>query len=461
LHSALVAARDETTRPSFIRMRSVIAHPAPRARNTAAAHGATLGADEVAATKVVLGLDPNRTFDVPGEILQYTRGVADRGRQLRELWQQRFESWAIKYPERNALLERLQSRELPEGWHRALPSFFTDPQGLATRQASGTVLSALANTLPELWGGSADLAGSNNTTMHGEASFLPVGNDYPGADPYGRTLHFGVREHAMGSIMNGIAIHGGLRVYGGTFLVFSDYMRPAIRLAALMGLPVTYVWTHDSIGLGEDGPTHQPVEHLASLRAIPGLDVVRPADANETVVAWRTILKRTNRPAGLCLTRQRVPTLCRSSLNSAEGVASGGYVLAEATGGMPRLILIATGSEVHIALRAWQRLEGNGIPTRLVSMPCIEWFKEQDTDYRDSVLPPQVTARVSVEAGIAAPWHEWVGTQGASVSLEHFGASAPGDVLYKRFELTAERVVEKAHDVLAAQAHRERMSNVQ
>jgi transketolase len=444
LHRALVDARDERDRPSLIRMRSVIAHPAPNARNTAAAHGSALGADEVAATKTLMGLEPNTTFHVPPEILEHTAGIATRGQALRERWETRYQDWAVENPSGRELHRRMLSRQLPDGWQSDIPAFAPDPKGMATRQASGTVLTALADALPELWGGSADLAGSNNTTMNGAASFLPNGNPYPGADPYGRTLHFGIREHAMGSTMNGIALHGGLRVYGGTFLVFSDYMRPAVRLAALMKLPVTYVWTHDSIGLGEDGPTHQPIEHLASLRVVPGLDVVRPADANETAVAWRTILEKRDRPAGLCLTRQSVPTLCRSTLGSAEGTARGGYVLADADGSAPKVILIATGSEVHIALRAKQRLDGEGIPTRVVSMPCIEWFREQSPEYRDSVLSPDVTARVSIEAGVASPWHEWVGSQGICVSLEHFGASAPYDVLYKRFGLTAEHLVEAA-----------------
>jgi transketolase len=452
VHEALLAAREETTRPSFIRMRSVIAHPAPHAGNTAAAHGSALGTEEVAATKVVLGLDPTKSFDVPAQVLEHTREATERGCRLRELWQQGHDSWAAKYPDRKALHDRLTAGALPEEWSRTLPSFAPCGTGMATRQASGLVLSALASTLPELWGGSADLAGSNNTTMEGASSFLPAGSDHPDADPYGRTLHFGIREHAMAAVMNGIALHGELRVYGGTFLVFSDYMRPAVRLAALMKLPVTYVWTHDSIGLGEDGPTHQPVEHLASLRAVPGLDVVRPADANETVIAWRTILERRDRPAGLCLTRQSVPTLCRSTLSPAEGAARGGYVLADSTDGRPRVVLIATGSEVHIALRAWQRLDGLGIPARLVSMPCVEWFREQDQAYRDSVLPPNVTARVSVEAGVSAPWYEWVGRDGACVSLEHFGASAPQATLYEQFGITAERVVQAAQGLLSLTA---------
>jgi transketolase len=449
LHGALVAAREERDRPSFIRMSSVIAYPAPNAQGTEAAHGSALGAEEVAATKEVLGLDPAQAFQVPDDVLEHARSVVQRGRDLKAAWQQRYQAWAAANPQGKELHERLARRELPAGWQEALPVFEPSDKGVATRKASGEVLTALADVLPELWGGSADLAGSNNTTMKGADSFLPAGNRVKGANPYGRTIHFGIREHAMGSTMNGIALHGGLRVYGGTFLVFSDYMRPAVRLAALMGLPVTYVWTHDSIGLGEDGPTHQPVEHLAALRAIPGLDVVRPADANETAAAWRAVLERTDRPAGLCLTRQNVPTLDRSVFGSLDGVARGGYVLAEASSGTPEVLLMATGSEVQIALAARERLEADGTPTRVVSMPCVEWFRDQDEAYRRTVLPPDVKARVSVEAGIAQPWHEWVGEAGECVSLEHFGASAPYDVLYEQFGFTAERVAAAAHSSLS------------
>jgi transketolase len=449
LHAALVAARDERTRPSFIAMRSVIAWPAPNARGTEAAHGSALGAEEVAATKKLLGLDPKETFAVPGDVLEHARGVVQRGRDLHADWQQRYDAWAEKHPDRAELHARLSERRLPNGWSDALPSFEADAKGVATRKASGEVLTSLKDVLPELWGGSADLAGSNNTTMKGEPSFLPADNRLEGADPYGRTLHFGIREHAMGSTMNGIALHGGLRVYGGTFLVFSDYMRPAVRLAALMGLPVTYVWTHDSIGLGEDGPTHQPIEHLAALRAIPGLDVVRPADANETVVAWRTVLEHTDRPAGLCLTRQDVPTFDRAVVGDVEGVARGAYVLAEAASGTPQVLLLATGSEVQIAMAARERLEAEGLPTRVVSMPCVEWFREQEQAYQRTVLPSDVQARVSVEAGVSQGWHEWVGGYGECVALEHFGASAPYEVLYEQFGLTAERVVAAARSSLS------------
>jgi transketolase len=449
LHAALVSAREERDRPSFIAMRSVIAWPAPNARGTEAAHGSALGAAEVAATKELMGLDPSETFDVPQDVLEHARGVVQRGRDVHSRWQERYDAWREANPERARLHHRLAERRLPAGWADALPTFEASDKGIATRKASGEVLTSLKDVLPELWGGSADLAGSNNTTMKGEPSFLPEGNPLEDADPFGRTLHFGIREHAMGSTMNGIALHGGLRVYGGTFLVFSDYMRPAVRLAALMGLPVTYVWTHDSIGLGEDGPTHQPVEHLAALRAIPGLDVVRPADANETAVAWRTVLEHTDRPAGICLTRQNVPTFDRAVVGDVEGVSRGAYVLLEAGTGSPEVVLLATGSEVQIAVAARERLEAEGIPTRVVSVPCVEWFRAQEEAYKRTVLPPEVKARVSVEAGISQGWHEWVGEAGECVSLEHFGASAPYEVLYEQFGLTAERVVAAARASLS------------
>lgn len=450
IRKALAAAREETERPSIVALRSIIAYPAPTARDTGAAHGAALGADEVAATKRVLGLEPSTAFDVPGDVLAHARRVAERGRELRDEWNEAFAAWRAAHPERAAQYGRMSARRLPRGWETALPDF--EPGGsVATRKASGQVLAALAPALPELWGGSADLTGSNNTAAGG-SPFLPPESGAEGADPYGRYVHFGVREHAMGAALNGIALHGGTRPYGGTFLVFSDYMRPSVRLAAMMGLPVTYVWTHDSIGLGEDGPTHQPVEHLWALRAIPGLDVVRPADANETAVAWRTILENTDRPAGLCLTRQGVPVLDRSAgtgLAGAAGVARGGYVLAEATAGDPEVLIIATGSEVAIALSAREILEAAGTPTRVVSMPCVEWFRAQDRAYQAAVLPPRLRARVSVEAGVAQGWRELVGDDGESVSLEHYGASGAYQVLYERFGLTAEAVVAAARASLA------------
>jgi transketolase len=451
LNAAFEKAKAETGRPSFIALRTIIGWPAPNLQNTGKAHGAALGAAEVAATKEILGLDPKQSFQLPDDVLHHARDVVRRGRELRAQWQQAFDAWAAANPEGKALLDRLLARHLPDGWADALPTYPPDPKGVATRKASGEVLSALAPALPELWGGSADLAESNNTSPKGQPSFVPPDRqtkEWQGG-PYGRVLHFGIREHAMGSIMNGIALHGPTRVYGGTFLVFSDYMRPAVRLAALMKLPVTYVWTHDSIGLGEDGPTHQPVEHLSALRAIPGLDVVRPADANETVVAWRTILEHTDRPAALALTRQNVPVLDRSVLASAEGVAKGAYVLADASDGQPKVLFLATGSEVQIALAARDLLEAQGTPTRVVSVPCLEWFKEQDTAYRHTVIPPDVKARVSIEAGIAQCWWELLGDHGVPLSLEHFGASAPYAVLYEQFGLTADRAVAAAHASLS------------
>ncbi len=450
LHRALLAARAETGRPSFIALRTIIGWPAPNKKNTGKIHGSALGADEVKATKQILGFDPQRTFEVDEEVLTHARQVVGRGAEAQAAWTTAFDAWSRANPERRALWDRMSTRTLPQGWADVLPSFPADAKGTATRAASGKVLEALAPVLPELWGGSADLAESNNTTMKGEPSFVPAVHatkDFPG-DEYGRTLHFGIREHAMGAILNGIALHGGSRPYGGTFLVFSDYMRPSVRLAALMKLPVVYVWTHDSIGLGEDGPTHQPVEHLTALRAIPGLDVVRPADANETAWAWRQALEHGDRPTALALSRQALPTLDRTGLAGAEGTAKGGYVLAEASGGMPQVILVGTGSEVQLCLTARERLEADGTPTRVVSMPCQEWFFTQDEAYRESVLPRGVKARVSVEAGIAMSWRGIVGDSGESVSLEHYGASAPHTVLFEQFGFTPDRIVAAAHAAL-------------
>ncbi|MEU5908740.1 transketolase [Micromonospora sp. NPDC047527] len=451
LHRALVAAKAETGRPSFIALRTIIGWPAPNKQNTGKIHGSALGADEVKATKQILGFDPEQTFEVNEEVLGHARQVMSRGSEAQQEWTTAFDAWKKANPERAALYERMAGRVLPDGWADALPTFPADAKGVATRAASGKVLEALAPVLPELWGGSADLAESNNTTMKGEPSFIPATHatkDFPGHE-YGRTLHFGIREHAMGAILNGIALHGGTRPYGGTFLVFSDYMRPSVRLAALMKLPVTYVWTHDSIGLGEDGPTHQPVEHLTALRAIPGLDVVRPADANETAWAWRMTLEHTDRPTALALSRQPLPTLDRAVLGGADGVAKGGYVLAEASNGKPQVIIVGTGSEVQLCLTARERLEADGTPTRVVSMPCQEWFYEQDEAYRESVLPRGVKARVSVEAGIAMSWRGIVGDLGESVSLEHYGASAPHTVLFEQFGFTPDRIVAAAHASLA------------
>jgi len=460
-YQALLKARDHTEAPSFIALSTIIAWPAPNKQNTGAAHGSALGADEVAATKKILHFDPEVSFPVEEEVLARARQVADRGKALHAQWNEQFDAWAAAQPERKVLLDRLAARALPGGWTSALPVFKPDGKGVATRKASGEVLSALAPVLPELWGGSADLAGSNDTTMKGEPSFIPPEHQtkmFPG-NIYGRTLHFGIREHAMGAIINGIAADGLTRPYGGTFLTFSDYMRGAVRLAALSRLPSIFVWTHDSIGLGEDGPTHQPVEHLWALRAIPGLDMVRPADANETAVAWRTILECTDTPAGLCLTRQTVPVFDRSAdgpehLASADLTARGGYVLAEATGGEPEVILIGTGSEVQIALAARQALQQEGIATRVVSMPCVEWFAEQEDSYRQEVLPAHVRARVSVEAGIALGWRAFVGDTGECVSLEHYGESAAYQTLYEEFGITAQRVAEAARTSLARQSAR-------
>ncbi|MFE5601966.1 transketolase [Streptomyces coelicoflavus] len=455
IYDAIEAAKKVTDRPSFIAMRSIIAWPAPHAQNTEAAHGSALGDEEVAATKRVLGFDPEKSFEVSDEVIGHTRKALEKGQAARAVWDKSFQQWRDNNPERAAEYDRVAKGELPKGWEEKIPVFEAG-KGLATRAASGKVLQALGDVVPELWGGSADLAGSNNTTIDKTSSFLPTGNPLPGADPYGRTIHFGIREHAMAAEMNGIALHGNTRIYGGTFLVFSDYMRNAVRLSALMHLPVTYVWTHDSIGLGEDGPTHQPVEHLASLRAIPGLNVVRPADANETAIAWREILRRWTKefgkgqPHGLALTRQGVPTY-----EPNEDAAKGGYVLFEAEGpegqsAAPQVVLIATGSEVHVAVGAREALQAEGVPTRVVSMPSVEWFEQQDQGYRDSVLPPSVKARVAVEAGVGLTWHQYVGDAGRIVSLEHFGASADAKVLFKEFGFTAENVASAARESLAA-----------
>ncbi|WHM29539.1 transketolase [Streptomyces sp. BPPL-273] len=447
LYAALTEARAETGRPSIVALRTVIAWPAPNARNTAAAHGSALGTDEVAATKRLLGFDPDRSFEVADEVLAHTRAALDRGAEAHAAWDKRIAAWRGERPERAALFDRVVAGRLPAGWEDTLP-VFEPGRSLATRAASGAVLQALGPVLPELWGGSADLAGSNNTTIDKGSSFLPEGNPLPTADPYGRTVHFGIREFSMAAEMNGIALHGNTRVHGGTFLVFSDYMRNAVRMSALMQLPVTYVWTHDSVGLGEDGPTHQPVEHLAALRAVPGLNVVRPADANETAAAWAEILRRhTAHPAphGLVLTRQGVPTYA-----PAPDAARGGHVLAEASTGTPDVVLIATGSEVRLAVAAREALEAEGTATRVVSMPCVEWFEEQPRAYREGVLPPSVRARVAVEAGIGLTWHKYVGDAGRIVSLEHFGASADAETLFSAFGLTAGHVAAAARESLAA-----------
>jgi transketolase len=458
---ALLAAINSGTavsnKPTLVILKTVIAWPAPSKQDTGASHGSALGEGEIAATKTLLGFDPARTFEVGAEVLAHTRAVMGRGKSAHAEWEREYGTWRNSHPERARLLDRLVNKDLPAEFASAFPTFPADPKGIATRSASGKVLNALADVMPELWGGSADLAGSNNTTMAGAPSFIPVGkqtDEYQG-DPYGRTLHFGIREFAMGCILNGITLQGLTRAYGGTFLVFSDYMRPAVRLAALQKLPVTFVWTHDSIGLGEDGPTHQPIEHLASLRAIPGLDVVRPGDANETAVAWRAILEHTDRPAGLMLSRQALPTLDREIFASAEGTARGAYVLIDGTGSSgPAVILIATGSELSIAVAARETLESQGISTRIVSMPCREWFEACDQDYREQVLPPGVRARVSIEAGVPMGWRDFVGDTGRIVSIDHFGASADGPRLFREFGFTPAAVVTAAQESIASAAGR-------
>jgi transketolase len=451
LEKAIAAAKAVTDQPSIIAVRTIIGWPAPTKQNTGAAHGAALGEDEIRKTKEILGFDPDVHFAVDQQVLAHAREVVDRGRDAHAEWQQSFDAWRAANPERAGLFDRVTTRSLPDGWTDALPVFPTEKDGkgnsVSTRAASGKVLGALADVLPELWGGSADLAESNNTTMEGEPSFTPAQFQtkmWTGG-PYGRTLHFGIREHAMGSIMNGITLHGATRVYGGTFLVFSDYMRPPVRLAALMKLPTIYVWTHDSIGLGGDGPTHQPVEHLAALRAIPGLDVVRPADANETAACWRATLEHTDRPIALALSRQNLPVLDAAK---AADAPKGAYILEEASAGLPEVIIVATGSEVSLAVAARERLETEGHPTRVVSMPCVEWFRAQTPAYQQHVLPPDIKARVSVEAAVAQGWREVVGDAGEIVSLEHFGASAEGNVLFEQFGFTPDRVVAAAHSAL-------------
>ena len=454
LHDAIRKAHAVTDKPSFIVLHTIIAWPAPHAQNTGKAHGSALGADEVAATKKVLGFDPEQTFEVPTGVLEHTRLAVERGKAAQADWDAAYAAWARKPSADTALFDRLQTRGLPEGWDSAFPEWPADEKGVATRVASGDVINAMAETLPELWGGSADLAGSNNTTIEGAPSFLPTNRATKmwRADPLaGRVLHFGIREHGMGAIMNGIAAHGGTRVFGGTFLTFSDYMRGAVRLAALMGLPVTYVWTHDSIGLGEDGPTHQPVEHLAALRAIPGLDVVRPADANETAACWRAVQENL-RPAGLVLSRQNLPVFPRGDDGTGQhwsdtsNVHRGGYVLLDVDGGQPDVVLVGTGSEVQLAVRARELLAADGVRARVVSMPCREWFDTQESSYQETVIPPTVKARVSVEAGIAQGWREVVGDHGRIVSLEHYGASADYARLYQEFGITAEAVAAAAAD---------------
>jgi transketolase len=436
LDAAMDKARNEVQKPTLIRMKSVIAWPAPKAQGTAASHGSALGADEIKATKLILGLDPEENFAMPTEVLAHAREVKNRGASVHASWEKSFAQWSNQHPERTKLLKRLIARELPENWESNIPEFASG-KDLATRAASGDVINALAENLPEFWGGSADLAGSNNTSIKGAQSFLPNSSSIEGANPYGRIIHFGIREHAMGAILNGITLHGLTRSFGGTFAVFSDYMRPAVRLAALMNIPSIFVWTHDSIGVGEDGPTHQPIEHFAALRAIPGLDVVRPGDANEVAQAWKTIISR-NRPVGILLSRQNLPVLDRTLYSPAHNVSKGAYILKDAKD--PDVILIATGSEVSLAVESATLLEASGIHTRVVSAPCLEWFDEQDQNYKDSVLPYDVP-KVSVEVGIAQGWHKYIGDKGLAISLEHYGASADAKRLFKEFGFSAESIV--------------------
>ena len=445
LDAAMIAAKAHTDKPSLIRLHSVIAWPAPKLRNSAKAHGAALGDDEVAATKKELGLNPDEKFAMPSDVLAHVRKVKDRGAELHKEWNRKFATWKSANPERAKLLERLVKRELPSDLQSALPIF---PAGkdVPTRKASGDVIQAIAKALPEFWGGSADLAESNNTIIEGTGSFLPASSDMKGANPYGRMVHFGIREHAMGMAVNGITLHGLTRSFGGTFAVFSDFMRPAVRLAALMNIGSTFVWTHDSIGLGEDGPTHQPVEHLAALRTIPNFAVVRPADANEVAHAWLSILRR-NKPAGILLSRQNLPVVDRTTHATATMVDKGAYVLKESSKAA-EVILIATGSEVSVALAAQIELEAKGIATRVVSAPCLEWFDEQPDSYKDEVLPKSTKVRVSIEAGVAQGWREYIGDSGISISLEHYGASASAATLFKEYGFTAENVVAKVSKAL-------------
>lgn len=451
IEQAVAEAQADTTRPSFIRVRTVIGFPAPTKMNTGSVHGSALGADEVKATKEALGFDPEVEFFIDDAVLAHTRKLVDRGAEKHAAWQEKVDQWAAANPDGKALFDRLAARKLPEGFDADLPTWEVG-ESVATRKASEATLQALGKTLPELWGGSADLAGSNNTFIKGDPSFGPedITTETWTTTPGGRNLHFGIREHAMGAIMNGIALHGGTRPYGGTFLIFSDYMRPAVRLAALMRTDAYYVWTHDSIGLGEDGPTHQPVEQLAALRAIPGTSIIRPADANETAAAWRAALLYPESPKGLALSRQNLPVLPGTKEHATEGVARGAYVLVAGSKPVPDVILLGTGSEVQLAVDAAERLEQEGIAARVVSVPCLDWFAEQDADYQESVLPQAVTARVSVEAGLALPWWRFLGSHGRAVSLEHFGASAPYQKLFEEFGITTDAVVAAAHDSLTA-----------
>ena len=450
LELAMIKAVEQKTKPVFIRLKTVIAWPAPKAQGTSKSHGSALGEEEVAATKSALGLDPSQSFYAPSEVITHARKIKERGSNAFKAWEKNFKIWQDKNPDKAKLLDRLLTKKLPEKWEDDLPIFSSDKE-IATRAASGKVIQAIAASLPEFWGGSADLAESNNTTIEGGGSFLPKESLMKNANPFGRIIHFGIREHAMGAILNGAALHGLVKPFAGTFLVFSDYMRGAVRLSALMQLPVTYVWTHDSIGLGEDGPTHQPVEHLAALRTIPGLDVIRPADANEVSACWVEIIKR-GKPAGLALSRQNLPVIDRSKYESTSGSKYGAYVLSHPDNSDQnncQVILIATGSEVYLALSAQEELLSKGIKARVVSAPCLEWFMEQPASYREQVLPNAVKARVSIEAGIAQPWYRFLGDAGVAVSLEHFGASASAPLLFKEFGFTVESIVKAAKESIA------------
>lgn len=458
LYAAIEKAKAETTKPSLITLRTIIGWPSPKKQNTGKIHGSALGAEELAGLKTALGFDPEKSFEVLPEVINHTRtNAATRAAEARSAWQAKFDAWATANPDKKKLYDRVQSGKTPDELGSALPVFEGGTE-ISTRSASGKVINAIAAVMPELWGGSADLAESNNTTIEGAKSFVPAEwstHEWTG-NPYGRVLHFGIREHAMGAILNGIVLHGNTRAFGGTFLIFSDYMRPAVRLAALMKVPSIFVWTHDSVALGEDGPTHQPVEQLATLRAIPGLDIVRPGDANEVSYAWKTILERRENPAGIALTRQNIPVFKRgevdatgSVFSSAENTAKGAYTLIDASNSKPELILIATGSEVQLAVEARTRLEAEGIKTRVVSAPCVEWFDEQSDEYKESVLPSNVAARVSVEAGLSLGWSKYVGRSGESVSIEHFGASADYKTLFREFGMTTEAVIAAAHKSLS------------
>ena len=447
LEAAMIAAIAEKNKPVLIHLHTVIAWPAPNAKGTSKAHGSALGADEIAATKKILGLEPQDLFIAPDDVIAHARAVKVRGAEIYKQWQVKFNEWEKANPQSAQLLNRLINKKLPPDWDKSLPVFPIDKE-IATRAASGKVIQVLAKTLPEFWGGSADLADSNNTTIEGGGSFLPATSKMAGANPYGRIIHFGIREHAMAAIINGAALHGLVKPFAGTFLVFSDYMRGAVRLSALMQLPVTYVWTHDSIGLGEDGPTHQPVEHLAALRTIPGLAVIRPADANEVSICWQEIIKRA-KPVGLALSRQNLPVLDRNKYASAQGAANGAYVLAYGSTDSKdkcEVILIATGSEIHLAITAREKLAEEGIKARVVSAPCLEWFMEQPESYRNQVLPKTIKARVSIEAGVAQPWYQYIGDSGVPISVESFGASASASVLFKEFGFTVENVVSAAKE---------------